>query len=64
MAFVTAIKMGGGGGGGGGETRKFSSLWRGPYTDINKVGPVNYHVQLILWVAPKSMFITTNCLRA
>ncbi|KAL5460047.1 hypothetical protein EMCRGX_G033464 [Ephydatia muelleri] len=37
--FVPAIKKG--------QTRKFSSLWRGPYTIIDKVGPVNYHVQLI-----------------
>eukprot|EP00731_Ephydatia_muelleri_P003232 Em0001g3232a len=37
--FVPAIRKG--------QTRKFSSLWRGPYTIIDKVGPVNYHVQLI-----------------
>ena len=37
--FVPAIKKG--------QTKKFASLWRGPYTIIDKVGPVNYHVQLI-----------------
>ena len=37
--FVRAIKKG--------QTKKFTSLWRGPYTIIDKVGPVNYHVQLI-----------------
>ena len=30
-----------------GNTKKFSSFWRGPYTVIDKSGPVNYKVQLI-----------------
>ena len=30
-----------------GNTKKFSSFWRGPYTVIDKPGPVNYKVQLI-----------------
>ena len=38
--FVPAIRKG--------QTKKFASLWRGPYTIIDKVGPVNYHVQLIV----------------
>ena len=37
--FVPAIKKK--------QTIKFASLWRDPYTIIDKVGPVNYHVQLI-----------------
>ena len=39
--FVPAIKKG--------QAKKIASLWRGPYTIIDKVGPVNYHVQLIWW---------------
>ena len=31
--FVPAIKKG--------QTKKFASLWRGQYTIIDKVGPVN-----------------------
>ena len=30
-----------------GNTKKFTSFWRGPYTVIDKSGPVNYTVQLI-----------------
>ena len=30
-----------------GHTKKFSSLWRGPYTIMDKTGPVNYRIQLI-----------------
>ena len=29
-----------------GNTKKFTSFWRGPYTVIDKSGPVNYTVQL------------------
>ena len=28
-------------------SRKLSSLWRGPYTVIDKTSPVNYRVQLV-----------------
>lgn len=30
-----------------GTTRKLASLWRGPYTVIDRLGPVNYRIQLI-----------------
>ena len=30
-----------------GNTRKFSSFWKGPYTIIDRVGPVNYKLQLV-----------------
>ena len=30
-----------------GRTKKFASLWRGPYTVIDKTSPVNYCIQLI-----------------
>ena len=30
-----------------GRTRKFANLWRGPYTIVDKTGPVNYRIQLI-----------------
>ena len=30
-----------------GRTKKFASLWRGPYTVIDKTGPVNYKIRLI-----------------
>lgn len=30
-----------------GNTKKFSSFWRGPYTIIDKLGSVNYKLQLI-----------------
>ena len=30
-----------------GTTKKFSSFWRGPYTTIDKLGPVNYKLQLV-----------------
>jgi len=29
------------------RTKKLASLWRGPYTVVDKTGPVNYRVQLI-----------------
>ena len=37
--YVPAVKPG--------KTRKFSSLWRGPYTVLDKTSPVNYRIQLI-----------------
>ena len=37
--YVPAIKQG--------RTKKLSSLWRGPYTIIDKVNTVNYRIQLI-----------------
>ena len=37
--YVPAIKRG--------QTKKFSSLWRGPYTVIDKTSSVNYRIQLI-----------------
>ena len=30
-----------------GQAKKFSSMWRGPYTVIDRVSPVNYRIQLI-----------------
>ena len=29
-----------------GHIKKFSSLWRGPYTVIDRVSPVNHRIQL------------------
>ena len=37
--FVPAVKTG--------RTKKLSSLWRGPYTILDKTSPVNYCIQLI-----------------
>ena len=37
--FVPAVKAG--------RTKKLASLWRGPYTVIDKTSPVNYRIQLI-----------------
>ena len=37
--YVPAIKPG--------KTKKLSSLWRGPYTVLDKTSPVNYSIQLI-----------------
>ena len=37
--FNPAVKVG--------QTKKFSSQWRGPYTVIDRVSPVNYRIQLI-----------------
>ena len=37
--FVPAVKAG--------RTKKFASLWRGPYTVLDKTSPVNYRIQLI-----------------
>ena len=37
--YVPAMKQG--------RTRKLSSLWRGPYTIIDRVGAVTYRIQLI-----------------
>ena len=36
---VPAVKLG--------RTKKLSSLWRGPYTVLDKTSPVNYKIQLI-----------------
>ena len=30
-----------------GQTKKFASFWKGPYTVLDKPGPVNYKIQLI-----------------
>ena len=30
-----------------GRTKKFASFWKGPYTILDKAGPVNYKMQLI-----------------
>ena len=30
-----------------GMTKKFASFWRGPYTVVDKTGPVNYRIRLI-----------------
>ena len=37
--FVPALKRG--------RTKKLASLWRGPYTVVDKTSPVNYQIQLI-----------------
>lgn len=37
--YVPAVKQG--------RTKKLSSLWRGPYTILDKTSPVNYCIQLI-----------------
>lgn len=37
--YVPAVKVG--------STKKLASLWRGPYTVIDKTSPVNYVIQLI-----------------
>ena len=37
--FVPTVKHG--------QTKKFVSLWRGPYTILDKVSAVNYRIQLI-----------------
>ena len=37
--FVPAVKSG--------RTKKLSSLWRGPYTVVDKTSPVNYLIQLV-----------------
>ena len=37
--YVPAVKQG--------RSRKLSSLWRGPYTVVDKTSPVNYRIQLI-----------------
>ena len=37
--YVPAVRVG--------STKKFASLWRGPYTVIDKTSPVNYKTQLI-----------------
>ena len=37
--YVPAVKPG--------RTKKFSCLWRGPYTVIDKTGPVDYKIQLL-----------------
>ena len=36
--FVPAVKSG--------TTKKLSSLWRGPYTILDKLSAVNYHIEL------------------
>ena len=37
--YVHAVKQG--------RTKKLSSLWRGPYTILDRIGAVNYRIQLI-----------------
>ena len=37
--YVPAVRVG--------STKKFASLWRGSYTVIDKISPVNYKIQLI-----------------
>ena len=39
LLYVPAVKPG--------KTKKLSTLWRGPYTVIDRTGPVNYCIQLI-----------------
>lgn len=39
VMIVPAVKQG--------RTKKLSSLWRGPYTILDKTSPVNYCIQLI-----------------
>ena len=51
--YVPAVKQG--------RTKKFSSLWRGPYTIIDRVGAVTYRIQLI--GSPKSLVVHRNRLK-
>ena len=44
-----------------GRTRKLSSLWRGPYTVIDRVGAVTYWIQLI--GSPKTLVVNRNRLK-
>ena len=55
--YVPAVKQG--------RTRKLSSLWRGPYTVIDRVSAVTYRIQLN-WFSrvdqvPKEHLIMTTC---
>ena len=43
-------------------TKKFSSLWRGPYTVIDKLSVLNYHIQL-LGVPNKTLVVHHNQLK-
>ena len=40
------------------KNKKLSSLWRGPYTVIDRVGTVTYQVQLI--GSPKTLVVHRN----
>ena len=51
--FVPAVKTG--------RTKKLASLWRGPYTVIDKLSPVNYRIQLI--GTTKSLVVHRNRLK-
>ena len=51
--FVLAVKTG--------RTKKLASLWRGPYTVIDKLSPVNYRIQLI--GTTKSLVVHRNRLK-
>jgi transposase InsO family protein len=51
--YVPAVKQG--------RTRKLSSLWRGPYTVIDRVGAVTYRIQLI--GSPKTLVVHRNRLK-
>ena len=44
-----------------GRTKKFALLWRGPYTILDRIGPVNYRVQLI--VSTKTLVVHQNGLK-
>lgn len=51
--YVPAVKQG--------RTKKLSSLWRGPYTILDKTSPVNYRIQLI--GSTVSLTVHQNCLK-
>ena len=51
--YISAVKPG--------RTRKLSSLWRGPYTIIDRVGDLDYHIQLI--GSSKTLIVHRNRLK-
>ena len=51
--YIPAVKPG--------RTRKLSSLWRGPYTIIDRVGDLDYHIQLI--GSSKTLIVHRNRLK-
>ena len=44
-----------------GNTRKFSSFWKGPYTIVDKPGPVNYKLQLL--GGTQTVMVHRNCIK-
>ena len=52
--YVPAVKAG--------TTKKLASLWRGPYTVVDKLSALNYHIQL-LGVPNKTLVVHHNRLK-